>query len=126
MPVGLHHIAILCREKERSLRFYETLGFQTAGNLVREGRDEIIWLKGCGIVLELFAGAAHPTRPTDPEAFGLRHLALVTEDAEKDAIRLKDAGYAPEPIRLDAVTGEKMFFVKDPDGLPIELHEQEG
>jgi len=27
ITTGLHHIAILCSEREASLRFYETLGF---------------------------------------------------------------------------------------------------
>lgn len=36
---------------------------------------------------------------------------------------LLQAGYQPEPMRVDTITGKAMFFVKDPDGLPIEIHE---
>lgn len=28
-----------------------------------------------------------------------------------------------EPIRTDEFTGKRMTFFKDPDGLPLELHE---
>ena len=28
-----------------------------------------------------------------------------------------------EPVRLDAYTGKPMTFFRDPDGLPIEIHE---
>lgn len=127
---GLHHIAILCSDREASLRFYETLGFVVNESHVRpERKDEIIFMEqqGCvdghGIVLELFISEKHPQRVSNPEAYGLRHLALRTENAEVARENLITAGYNPEPIRTDTFNGRKLFFVKDPDGLPIELHE---
>ena len=30
---------------------------------------------------------------------------------------------APQELRHDTFTGDAMFFVMDPDGLPIEIHE---
>ena len=121
---GLHHIAILCSEREASLRFYETLGFRVTESHVRpERKDEVIFMNGPGIVLELFISEKHPQRVSGPEAYGLRHLALRTENAEVAHMILLEAGYAPEPIRTDTFNDRKLFFVKDPDGLPIELHE---
>ena len=32
-------------------------------------------------------------------------------------------GYAPQELRHDTFTGDAMFFVMDPDGLPVEIHE---
>ena len=124
ITTGLHHIAILCSEREASLRFYETLGFRVTESHVRpERNDEAIFMNGPGIVLELFISVGNPQRVSGPEAYGLRHLALRTEDAEDAREKLITAGYAPEPIRTDTFNGRKLFFVKDPDGLPIELHE---
>lgn len=121
---GLHHIAILCSEREASLRFYGTLGFVVYESHVRpERKDEVIFMNGPGIVLELFISEKHPQRVSNPEAYGLRHLALRTENAEVARENLIAAGYNPEPIRIDTFNGRKLFFVKDPDGLPIELHE---
>ena len=121
---GMHHIAIICSDREESLKFYSALGFTVAENHVRpQSHDEIIWMSGYGITLELFIDATHPARVTNPEAYGLRHLALCTTDIEAAVQFLKQSGYQPEPIRADSFTGEKMTFVKDPDGLPIELHE---
>ena len=121
---GLHHIAILCSEREASLRFYEALGFHVIESHVRpERKDEVVMLDGPGIVLELFISEKHPQRVSNPEAYGLRHLALRTENAEVARENLITAGYNPEPIRTDTFNGRKLFFVKDPDGLPIELHE---
>ena len=34
-----------------------------------------------------------------------------------------EAGIECEPIRVDGYTGKKMTFFRDPDGLPLELHE---
>ena len=121
---GLHHIAILCAEREASLWFYETLGFRVTESHVRpERNDEVIFMSGSGIVLELFIADKHPQRVTSPEAYGLRHLALGTDDAQAIREKLISAGYTPEPIRTDTFNGRRLFFVKDPDGLPIELHE---
>jgi glyoxylase I family protein len=36
---------------------------------------------------------------------------------------LENAGIPCEPVRLDAYTGKPMTFFRDPDGLPIEIHE---
>ena len=80
-------------------------------------------MNGPGIVLELFISAGNPQRVSNPEASGLRHLALGVTDAEVAHMILLDAGYNPEPIRTDTFNDRKLFFVKDPDGLPIELHE---
>ena len=121
---GLHHIAILCSDREASLRFYETLGFDLYESHPRpERQDEILMLRGHGIVLELFVSKNNPTRVSNPEAYGLRHLALAVDALDELVGMLEYVGYQPEPIRRDTFTGEKMTFVKDPDGLPIELHE---
>ena len=124
MITGMHHIAILCSDRGQSLHFYRTLGFSLRESHVRpERRDEILMLEGYGMLLELFVSAEHPPRVTGPEAYGLRHLALAVCDIEQTVTLLREAGFAPEPIRCDTFTGEQMTFVKDPDGLPIELHE---
>ena len=122
---GLHHIAILCSEKARSLAFYaDALGFSVRETHKRPERgDEIVMLEGYGITLELFVSPHNPPRVTSPEAYGLRHLALRVTDPEALVSRLVSLGYSPEPIRHDTFTGEAMTFVKDPDGLPVELHE---
>ena len=124
MIVGLHHIAILCSDREAALRFYETLGFALYESHVRpERHDEILMMRGHGMVLELFVIAGNPPRVNNPEAYGLRHLALAVNDLDGVLASLSNAGYTPEPVRHDTFSGERMTFVKDPDGLPIELHE---
>ena len=120
----LHHIAILASERERSLAFYGALGFEVQSCHPRpERQDEIIFLQQGCMTLELFVTAGRPARPSWPEAYGLRHLALRTGDAAAVRDLLLAAGYQPEELRQDALTGETLFFVLDPDGLPIEIYE---
>lgn len=124
MITGLHHIAILCSERQRSVRFYEILGFAIReAHLRPERNDEVIFMERQGITLELFIATGNPQRVTSPEAYGLRHLALRTNDVHMARKSLMDSGYAPEPIRTDTFDRRMLFFVKDPDGLPIEIHE---
>ena len=42
---------------------------------------------------------------------------------EKTVAELEKLGIECEPIRWDDFTQKKMTFFKDPDGLPLELHE---
>lgn len=124
MITGLHHIAILASKKQQTVAFYELLGFRVTECHVRpERQDEIVMMTAAGITLEVFVAANHPQRVSGPEAYGLRHAAFVVPDAACARTALVQAGYQPEPLRRDTYTGAAMFFVKDPDGLPVEIHE---
>ena len=124
MIAGLHHIALLASEKARTIAFYEALGFQVERCHIRpERHDEIVFMISAGVTLEIFVSVGNPARLSYPEAYGLRHLALAVSDAQAAREHLLQFGYQPEPIRHDAFTDEAMFFVNDPDGLPIEIHE---
>ena len=121
---GLHHIAILASHKDRTIAFYEALGFRvTACHLRPERQDEIVFMEAAGVTLEVFVSQGNPPRVSGPEAYGLRHAAFVVPDAAAAREALLRAGFQPEPLRRDAINGRAMFFIKDPDGLPIEIHE---
>ena len=120
MLKGLHHIAILASNRAETLAFYEALGFAVTENHVRpERKDEIIFME----LAELFISAGNPPRVSFPEAYGLRHVAFRVEDASAAREALIRKGYAPQELRHDTFTGDAMFFVMDPDGLPVEIHE---
>ena len=72
--------------------------------------------------LEIFIKPHAPSHPF-PETAGLRHLAFKVEDVEKTVEELHELGIETEPIRRDTFTGRKMTFFKDPDQLPLEIHE---
>ena len=121
----IHHIAIICSDKEEALHFYhDLLGFPVIRENFRPERDDWkIDLKlNDAIELELFIMKDHPERPS-PEAYGLRHIALRVPSVDEMVKELEGKGIPCEPVRMDMFTGEKMTFFHDPDGLPIEIHE---
>lgn len=125
---ALHHIAIICSDYTESKRFYtEVLGLQIIREVYREERDsyKLDLALGDAYVIELFSFPNPPARPSYPEAAGLRHLAFTVDDVEKEVTRLQAMGVKTEPVRIDPFTEKAFTFFQDPDGLPIELYEEE-
>ena len=122
----IHHIAIICKDYEKSKDFYvNKLGFEILAEVYRKERDSYkldLALNG-EYIIELFSFPNPPARPSRPEACGLRHLAFAVEDVEKVKIELEAKGIISEPIRIDQFTDKKFTFFEDPDGLPLEIYE---
>lgn len=123
---SIHHVAVICSDYAAAREFYITkLGFPVIRENYRpERQDWKIDLKiNEDTELELFIMKDHPTRVTNPEAYGLRHLAFRVDDVEASVKELEQMGIACEPIRYDTYTHNRMTFFHDPDGLPLEIHE---
>ncbi|WP_217602756.1 VOC family protein [Chitinophaga sp. GbtcB8] len=123
---GIHHIAIICSDYERSKTFYtQVLGMQIVREVYREERRswKLDLALGTQYVIELFSFPEPPPRPSRPEAQGLRHLAFTVQDVDTAVAQLQASGVTPEPIRVDPHTGKRFTFFTDPDGLPLELYE---
>ena len=128
---SIHHIAIICSDKDKAIDFYvNKLGFCVIRENYRADRND--WkidlllsgeLDGPHTELELFIVPSAPRRPSYPEAQGLRHLAFKVASVADTVAWLKERGVECEPVRQDSYTGEAMTFIHDPDGLPIEIHE---
>ncbi len=121
----IHHVAIICSDYDKVKKFYvNQLGLPLIREVYREDRkDWILTLLVGTVEVELFIMADHPPRVTNPEANGLRHLAFYVEDIEAAVQELNAKGIPTEPIRIDPYTNTRMTFFRDPDGLPLELHE---
>ena len=94
----VHHVAIICSDYGRSLRFYtEVLGLRVMAEHYRADRDSYKTDLALGeeFVIELFSFPSPPPRPTRPEAAGLRHLAFGVRDIEKEAARLESSTEKP-------------------------------
>ena len=123
---GLHHVAIIASDYERSKLFYtEVLGLRVLAEAYRRERDS--WKLDLAVVdgvqIELFSFPSPPPRVSRPEACGLRHLAFRVEDIDQALAHLASHGVEAEPIRVDEHTGKRFSFFADPDGLPLELYE---
>lgn len=121
----IHHIAIIASDYEVSKDFYvNKLGFEIIRENYREHRNDYkLDLKLGDCEIELFGISNAPARPNYPEACGLRHLAFHVDCIEDVIAELNAMGIETEPIRIDEFTDKKATFFKDPDGLPLELHE---
>lgn len=121
----IHHVAIIASDYAASRHFYvDLLGFVVVRENFRPQRgDHKLDLRLGDCELEIFGIPGAPARPNYPEACGLRHLAFWVEDIEPAVAWLNSIGIETEPVRVDEFTGKRMTFFKDPDGLPLELHE---
>ena len=125
MLSNTHHIAIIASDYQKAKEFYvEKLGFELFREVYRPEVPDHLWMLRQGnVVLELFIKPNAPQRVTQPEALGLRHLAFHVENVETAAAWLNSLGIETEPVREDQCNGGRYVFFKDPDGLPLELHE---
>src|SRR5436190_3878273 len=125
---GLAHLGIRVHDLERSVRFYELLGFtKTAGPLGPEPVAILDHESGVELNLILNApGASEPNVLMDvPEKHpGITHFALLCTDILAAKERLEAAGITPSggPIRFGP--GAQGLFVRDPDPDVIELHQR--
>lgn len=123
---GIHHIAVICSNYERSRRFFtEILGLDIIAETYRAERDSYkLDLRINALTqIELFSFPTPPARPSRPEACGLRHLAFAVRNLDQAYTYLKGHNINVEAIRTDHLTGKRFTFFADPDNLPLELYE---
>lgn len=127
MLTKVHHIAIICSDYEKSKRFYiEVLGLEIIREIYREERASYkldLALNG-NYIIELFSFPNPPSRPSRPEATGLRHLAFEVDDLDRIVAHLEKNQIEMEAIRTDEFTNKRFLFIADPDQLPIEFYEK--
>jgi lactoylglutathione lyase len=121
----LIHTCYRILDIDRSVAFYEVLGFEEMRRLPI--RDEAInvfmGLPGDGARLEL-------TWNRDQEepyeiGTGYGHIAMTVEDLDGTLDRLRQEGIEPErPPYTVREGGSRICFVRDPDGYRIELIER--
>ena len=109
---------------DRSVEFYEALGFEEHGRMPI--RDEAInvfmGLPGDGARLELTYN--HGVDSYDLGT-GYNHIAVTTDDLDEKLANLKEQGIEPEkPPYTVREGGNRICFVRDPDGYRIELIER--
>jgi lactoylglutathione lyase len=124
--VELIHTCYRIGDIDRSVAFYEALGFEEIGRFPI--RDEAInvfmGLPGDGPRLELTYnhGVSEYELGT-----GYNHIAVTVEDMDGTLERLAEKGIEPEkPPYTVREGGSRLCFVRDPDGYRIELLERSG
>jgi len=120
----LIHTCYRIGDIDRSVAFYEALGFEEVGRMPI--RDEAInvfmGLPGDGPRLEL-------TYNFGVDAYelgtGYNHIAITAADLDDTLAKLAEQGIEPEkPPYTVSEGGSRLCFVRDPDGYRIELIER--
>ena len=126
--LGLAHIGIRVHDLDRSVRFYELLGFtKTAGPI---GPEPVAILDhSSGLELNLILNARNANEANVlmdiPEKHpGITHFALLCPNIITARERLEAAGIplSGGPVRFSP--NAQAIFVRDPDRNVIELHQR--
>jgi lactoylglutathione lyase len=125
--MSLIHTCYRITDIDRSVAFYNALGFQEVGRLPI--RDEAINVfmnqpeDGDNPRLELTYNVGH----TEPYEIGTGygHIAITTDDLDGMLAALADQGIEPErPPYTIREGGSRLCFVRDPDSYRIEILER--
>jgi lactoylglutathione lyase len=126
--VSLIHTCYRILEIDRSVAFYQALGFNEIGRLpIRyEAVNVFMGLPDDGPEprLELTYNIGR----TEPYEIGTGygHIAITTSDMDEALSRLAEQGIEPErPPYTVREGGSRLCFVRDPDGYRIELIERD-
>ncbi|MFW6091484.1 MAG: VOC family protein [Actinomycetota bacterium] len=118
---GLHHVALLSSDVERTVRFYQDiLGFpltEIFENRDYEGSNHFFFDIGNGNLLAFFDFPGLDLGPYAEVLGGLHHLAISVEPEkwERAKQRLDEEG-----IEYLLESGSSIYF-RDPDGARVEL-----
>lgn len=121
---SLGHIALKVRDLQKSIDFYEKLGFPEFLRLNEEnGEPWIVYIRfDDNLYLELFPGGEGPA---NTQGTGVSHLSLTVDDIEATERHLQKVGIALESPRKDVrgLDRNRGMWIVDPDGTRIEIME---
>jgi catechol 2,3-dioxygenase-like lactoylglutathione lyase family enzyme len=144
---GMVHFNVNCSDYDRSLKFYNALGFQEVWRVPETNTPEVaaavgmppyrvkgalLALEGVNppVIIDLLQWLdPHDTSPPYPHLYhyGIARVALTTDDMDGDMQRLREVGaeFISEPAQMPPSSGSQARFVcfKDPDGTVLELVE---
>lgn len=134
--LGFSHVCVAVSDAERSLEFYRgLLGMDVFFDVTLDGEsmEAVTGEAGAqgrmvggllgGTVVELLEFSHRRLEPAANRALlGYTNISLSVADLDAAYEHVVSAGYKPEQAPVD-IGGVRMFFVRDPDGTPIEIVE---
>ncbi|MGH3345302.1 MAG: VOC family protein [Carbonactinosporaceae bacterium] len=122
---GLHHAALICRDVEETIRFYQdVLGFplvELVENRDYRGSSHFFFDIGNGNLLGFFDFPGHPHPGFTETIGGVQHIAISVSAEQFAAARKRF-----DEIGLDYVGPdrgvEESLYIRDPNGTGIELY----
>jgi catechol 2,3-dioxygenase-like lactoylglutathione lyase family enzyme len=132
---GVHHTGITVSDLDRSVAFYEQLGFDVVERMEEEGdevergvgvpgaRLRVAMLEGPNSRLELieYLEPSNGPAPHPNNGIGAAHVCLEVEDVDAAVAELREQGieFLTDPITHEA--GIRWVYARDPDGITAEL-----
>jgi catechol 2,3-dioxygenase-like lactoylglutathione lyase family enzyme len=148
MQDALHHVGFTVANMEPSIEFYSLLLQAEPAMRRRYGEQFISEVVGyeetlldcalfsiprSGVILELLEYLRPVGARVDTETYnvGNAHLCLIVDDLEREYRRLREAGVefrsppvdVPADIEDDPAKGGRALYLRDPDGITVELLE---
>ncbi len=126
---NIHHVALSVKDLELSKQFYTVLGFKTILDWVSDSGDvKISHMMLNGFILELFCydkfqENAIVSLEEELHRNGIKHLGLRVESLDSARDKLITEGLAREDelqVKYGR-TGINYFFIRDPDGVFVEI-----
>jgi catechol 2,3-dioxygenase-like lactoylglutathione lyase family enzyme len=136
--VSFCHLVIGVTDMDRALAFYrDVIGMEIVFESLISGEpfDAVLHAKRKqegrvvggllgGLMVELLSLGPKPAaaQPARRSITGIHNVSLSVPDLDETHRRITAAGYIPEQQPFE-IGGVRMFFVKDPDGTPLEFIE---
>ena len=121
------HVGIRVSQRERSMRFYEALGWVEQIDLPEHQANEMVNASGVYINL-IFNGVANESgknilQDNDVKYPGMTHAAFIVDDLEALISKLKQENISITGGPHVYSNRRKLIFVRDPDGNVLEFNE---
>jgi catechol 2,3-dioxygenase-like lactoylglutathione lyase family enzyme len=138
--VSFCHLVVGVTDMDRALAFYrDVLGmdvvfetlisgepFDAVLDAKRKQEGRVVGGLVGGLMIELLSLGTKPAdKPGRRGITGIHNVSLSVVDLDDTHRRIRDAGYEPDQDPFE-IGGVRMFFVKDPDGTPVEFIELPG
>lgn len=135
--VSFCHLVVGVTDMDRALAFYrDVLGmeivfetlisgepFDAALHSNRKHEGRVVGGLLGGLMIELLSIGPHqPEQKQRRGITGIHNVSLSVTDLDDTHRRVTNAGYTPDQDPFE-IGGVRMFFVKDPDGTPVEFIE---
>lgn len=142
---GIWHVSFSVTDIERTIAFYQNLGFtvRERNRNEYEGLGEALFgtkwgiqqshadllfvmMEFGGLTIEFIQYLDPVAKPyhLDPSVAGSAHIAFRVTDIESERQRLESLGIEfHSPVNLSRISGRKWCYFRDPDGIILELVE---
>jgi glyoxylase I family protein len=125
---GIHHLALICRDVEETIQFYqEFLGFplvELVENRDYAGSSHFFFDIGNRNLLGFFDFPGHDHPAWQETIGGVQHLAISISPEQYDVAKKKFDEAGLEYLGPDRGVEESMYF-RDPNGVGLELYREE-